>query len=243
MSFPVYIPLPIVGEVHPHLLSEVLAYSLGFQLYLLLKRRGGGPALSVEQSLWLLAGAILGAAVGAKMLNFAEWRTLEGLLGKTVVGGILGGWAGVEIIKKFQHIPGSTGGLVTLPLCVGIALGRVGCFLTGLDDRTFGVATTLPWGIDFGDGITRHPTQLYDIAVVTVIAIVLSALLPRNRRPTDGALDFRLFIIGYLGWRFVAEFIKPTERVYVGLSAIQWACALGVAIALWNILRPRRSRL
>jgi hypothetical protein len=36
----------------------------------------------------------------------------------------------------------------------------VGCFLTGLSDRTYGTPTPLPWGIDFGDGIPRHPPAL-----------------------------------------------------------------------------------
>ena len=237
MTFPVHIPLPIVGPVHPHLFFDVLAYTGGFQLYLLLRRRGrAGLTLTTLQSLWLLAGAVLGAAIGAKLLNAAEHGTPAGLLGKTVVGGLLGGWAGVELAKWRQNVAGSTGGLVALPLCLGIAVGRVGCFLTGLADKTYGVATTLPWAVNFGDGVPRHPTQLYDVAVVALIAAVLLV-----RRPGH-ATAFRLFLGTYLAWRLIAEFLKPTWKPYLGLSAIQWACVIGVAAVSYQLSRLWRRR-
>jgi prolipoprotein diacylglyceryltransferase len=52
--------------------------------------------------------------------------------------------------------------LLAVPLCAGIALGRVGCFLAGPADRTHASATALPWGVDHGDGIARHPVALYE---------------------------------------------------------------------------------
>jgi phosphatidylglycerol---prolipoprotein diacylglyceryl transferase len=67
----------------------------------------------------------------------------------------------VEVTKKIIKVPTSTGDAFAYPLIVGTAIGRIGCFFTGLSDRTYGTATSLPWGIDFGDRIPRHPTQLY----------------------------------------------------------------------------------
>jgi prolipoprotein diacylglyceryltransferase len=58
-----------------------------------------------------------------------------------------------------------------LPLAIGIAVGRLGCFFAGLDDFTYGTPTTLPWGHDFGDGIARHPVQLYESAAMAAFAI------------------------------------------------------------------------
>ena len=43
----------------------------------------------------------------------------------------------------------STGDLFVVPLCVGTAIGRIGCFLSGLEDRTYGTPTSLPWGDRF----------------------------------------------------------------------------------------------
>ena len=58
----------------------------------------------------------------------------------------------------------STGAYFAPSLAIGIAIGRIGCFLSGLEDYTYGTPTTLPWGYDFGDGVLRHPVQLYEAA-------------------------------------------------------------------------------
>jgi len=110
--------------------------------------------------------------------------------------------------------------LFVFPLIIGMAIGRIGCFLTGLADHTYGVATSLPWGIDFGDGIRRHPTQLYEIVFLLALG---SVLLVVRRRLTESGDLFKLFMVAYLGWRFAIGFIQ-LEIPLAGLSAIQWAC-------------------
>src|SRR5258708_36630797 len=62
----------------------------------------------------------------------------------------------------------STGDLCVYPLIFGQCVGRIGCFLTGLDDHTHGNFTSLPWGVNFGDG-PRHPTQLYEILFLLIL--------------------------------------------------------------------------
>ena len=118
------------------------------------------------------------------------------------------------------------GDLYVFPLIVGIAVGRVGCFLTGLADDTYGTATSLPWGVDFGDGVARHPTQLYEIAFLAALA---AALAWRARRPYPRGDLFKLFMAAYLGWRLLIDFIKPAHATLLGLSAIQLACIAGLA--------------
>jgi hypothetical protein len=39
---------------------------------------------------------------------------------------------------------------------------------------------------------------------------------------------FALFLTAYLVWRLAVEFLKPVEPFTLGLSAIQWACVLGL---------------
>ena len=85
--------------------------------------------------------------------------------GKTIVGALIFGLISVELMKRYIGVRQSTGDLYAIPLALGIAIGRIGCFLTGLSDNTYGTPTTLPWAVNFGDGIPRHPTQLYEIAV------------------------------------------------------------------------------
>ena len=81
------------------------------------------------------------------------------LAGKTIVGGLIGGLIAVEFVKARLGIVVATGDLLVLPLAAGISIGRIGCFLTGLSDGTSGIATSLPWGVDFVDDIPRHPTE------------------------------------------------------------------------------------
>ena len=55
---------------------------------------------------------------------------------------------------------------------------------------------------------------------------------------------FRLFMLGYLSFRFAVEFIKPSDKPLAGLSAIQFACTLGAGccvISLWRARRPGRD--
>ena len=90
------------------------------------------------------------------------------------VGGLIGGLIAVEWTKRWLRVTIPTGDLLVVPLVAGIAIGRIGCFLTGLADRTYGLATGLPWGVDFGDGVLRHPTQIYEIVFLTGLAAVPS---------------------------------------------------------------------
>ena len=93
--------------------------------------------------------------------------------GKTIVGALVLGLIAVELMKRYIGVRQSTGDLYAIPLALGIAIGRIGCFLTGLSDNTYGTPTTLPWAINFGDGIPRHPTQLYEIAFLLAVIPIL----------------------------------------------------------------------
>jgi prolipoprotein diacylglyceryltransferase len=232
---------------------EVLAYTGGFQLYLLLRRRwssfADSPIVPIEKNLWMIVAAIFGALIGSKTLAWAEswvdyvrfWKLTHNLAmfagGKTIVGGLLGGWVGVEIGKKILGIRFSTGDLYVFPLIVGMSVGRVGCFLTGLADHTYGNRTSVPWAVNFGDG-PRHPTQLYDIVFLLLLGI---ALMMRMRWPHENGRIFRLFMFCYCSYRFCVEFIKPTYRNHLGMSAIQLACLGGAAVSGWLLYGRKKT--
>lgn len=229
MKFPVY--LHLFGlRLHPHLVFESLAYTIGFLVYRQFRKRQGDPVpVSIRWS--AIAAAAVGAVVGSKLLYWLEdpgrlvahWHDPNVIWGgKTIVGGLIGGLFAVEWAKRRLEFSGRTGDLFAIPLCVGIAVGRIGCFLTGLADDTYGTATSLPWGIDFGDGIRRHPAQLYEI----LFLIGLAALLwYRMHRPYVQGDLFKMFMVGYNGWRLAIDFLKPDPR-YFGMNSIQWACLL-----------------
>ena len=216
-----------------HLGFEALAYAVGFALYRRLRRERGD--FLADGTRWtMVVAVVLGAALGAKVLHHAahpgelleRWREPAVWLGgKTIVGALLGGWIAVELVKRRLGVRRATGDLYALPLVVGIAIGRVGCFLGGSVDGTYGVATALPWGVDFGDGVARHPTQLYEILFLLGLGVVL--VRRRGRARAEGA-DFRLFLAAYLAFRLLVDGWKPAPRL-VGLGAIQWAALAGLA--------------
>ncbi len=215
--------------IHPHLVFELLAYTLGFQAYLWSKRRNGDVIGSNHR--WsVITAAALGAAIGSKLLawlndpvrtwELAVTEPLTLLGGKTIVGALIGGWIAVELTKRMVGVRQRTGDLFAIPLCISIAIGRIGCFLTGLSDHTYGVHSDLPWAVDFGDG-PRHPTQLYEMLFLLLLALGLSRV-----RMVDGR-RFRGFLWGYLLWRLLIDFIKPDHAL--GMSGIQWACLCALA--------------
>jgi prolipoprotein diacylglyceryltransferase len=245
MTFPVQVEL-FGLRLHPHVVFETLAYFAGARFYFAARKsagRAGTPALPLETNLWILVGCVFGAWAGSKLLAWAEMpghylalaqNDPAALLGgKTIVGGLLGGWAGVEFAKRICGVTRSTGDLFVWPLAIGNAIGRLGCFFTGLADHTYGVATTLPWGVDFGDGVARHPTQIYESIFVVMLAAAIATSL-RGRELPPGA-RFRLYFAGYFAFRFFVEFLKPRETPLAGLSAIQVASLAGVALSLGSL--------
>jgi len=251
MSFPVFIPTGSL-KLHPHLVFETLAYATAFLVYLAMRKRRG-DALDDGDRWWVIAAAAMGAVVGCKVLywfedpaaTLARWHDPAFLMGgKTIVGGLIGGLFFVELAKHHLGVGRRTGDLFAIPLCIGIAIGRIGCFLTGPEDHTGGVATRLPWGVNFGDGIPRHPTQLYEVMFALTLGVFLWR---RSKQPhTEGDL-FRLFMVGYFSFRLICDFLKPDDaRIFAGLTAIQWACVLMLAYYLRDIARwlaPRRTSL
>jgi prolipoprotein diacylglyceryltransferase len=219
-----------------HTVFETLAYMVGFRSFLWTRRRLAPAAFTDEDHVaWVAVGAIVGAALGAKLsfwlddplAAFRDFPNLAHLLeGKSIVGALLGGLAGVELAKKIAGVTHSTGDAFVLPLTLGMCIGRVGCFLAGLNDHTYGNPTALPWGVDFGDGQPRHPTQLYEI----VFLLAQYALIHvRRARLTESGDRFRAFLIGYLLFRLLIEFIKPLPYPYLhALSGLQLLCLGGL---------------
>ncbi len=244
MSFPVYVEL-FGARIHPHMLLEFLAYSAGFQLYLRTRHRWKHAPVPTATNLWIIVACVAGALIGSHLLNILDapldyWSRrsdpLIWLTGKTVVGGLIGGWVGVEIAKKWLGIDYATGDAYVFPLLTGMAVGRVGCFLAGLEDGTYGTATSLPWGVDFGDGVTRHPTQLYEVAAFIAIGILVYI---RSRKPYPNGYLFRLFMFLYFLMRFSVDMLKPRFAPWLGMSAIQLACLAGMIVTARMLLRAR----
>ncbi len=72
-------------------------------------------------------------------------------------------------------------------------IGRIGCFSMGVFEETYGIPTTLPWGMNLGDNYSRHPVALYEIIFLAVLWVCL-VLIEKNRKLESGKL-FKVFMI------------------------------------------------
>jgi phosphatidylglycerol---prolipoprotein diacylglyceryl transferase len=227
-----------------HTAFEWFAIFVGARLYLR-NSKTSLRALGDTRNYAVILGCIVGAAIGNKAVHWIHhvdhWPLLRQspwliLQGQTIVGGLLGGLIGVELGKKYAGVTESTGDRFVTPILVGLIIGRVGCFVAGLADDTYGNPTAMPWAVDFGDGIGRHPTQLYDIGFALIALAVLRHLGPALAR--ESGLQFKLMLAGYLLWRLVIDALKPVPYAYPGdLSGIQVVCLAALLVYLPMTLR------
>jgi prolipoprotein diacylglyceryltransferase len=219
---------------HLHQFFEVAGMFLGFRLFLHLRKNSTDP-LSQSDRLLVLVGATLGALLGARLLASLEnpnlwfsedtswWQLFSN---KTLVGGLLGGLIGVELAKWWKGIKTSSGDLFVFPLLLAMFIGRMGCFSMGVLEDTYGVASSLPWAMDLGDGVLRHPVTLYEMLYLCLMAA--SIYMIEKKGKLENGYRFKLFMIAYLAFRLALDFIKPTNPLLLGISAIQWACVIGL---------------
>lgn len=223
-----------------HTIFDVLAWLSAGALGWWIGRRGWLTGFSTRPRFkddpWyfmaLALGALAGAvAFGSANMNLAGFWTL----GHSIAGAIAGGVAAVELYKWLRGIRGSTGLPFVGPLALGIAIGRLGCFFAGLPDYTYGTPTHLPWGVDFGDGIRRHPVQLYEAATMLLfLAFWLRALTMREAAVIRNG--FYLFVAWYALQRFAWEFLKPYPAIVGPFNLFHLIC---VALFAYSILMIR----
>lgn len=244
MEYPFYIKLP-GGSILLHSVTEIASFFIAFRYYLFLKKKRGDH-LPSQHRLWVILGATVGALIGSRLLGGLENPELLAraahpliyfYLNKTVVGGFLGGLAGVEITKKIIGEKENSGDLFTYPIILGLIIGRMGCFSMGVYEETYGLPTHWPTGMYLGDSFKRHPVCLYEMAFLLALWIFLKQIAGR-RQPVNGAL-FKMFMISYLAFRFLLDFIKPHYTYAIGLSAIQIACMAGLLYYYRYFYNPR----
>jgi len=226
------IPIGYLGT-WPHTLCEFLAFFIAYRYYKFLKNKGNSVPLSLSSEWRVIIGGAAGALLGSRAVGALENPMLflhppswiYYLSTKTILGGLAGGIIGVEIAKKTIGLRIKTGDYFVYPLILGMVIGRIGCFLTGVSDGTVGLPSPFILAFDQGDGIARHPTSLYEIVFLILIWIVIASINDRKIRSGD---RFRIFIIGYFIFRIMIEFLKPRHPFLYGLSMIQWVAIIGI---------------
>lgn len=228
ISFPVQ--FSINGQYyHYHYILETLAFIIGVRVYYYLKKRVKDP-ISDENRLWIMLGAMLGALIGSRLIailetpaQLSEITFMTLYASKTIAGGLLGGLFGVEIIKKFIGVRVASGDLYVVPILVALFIGRIGCFLMGVEEPTFGVKTNFFMAMDLGDGIKRHPVALYEMIYMVILLLLCQSI--KNKDLINGD-RFKLFMVLYFLYRILIEFIKPYQPLFFNLSSIHWSAIL-----------------
>ena len=228
-----------------HILFDLLAWGsaalLGAWLYRWRLHEAAG--IVTRTGPYYVVALVIGAIAGA--WGFGSWNTALSAVphpSHSIAGALAGAIVAVEVYKWARGFHGSTGAIWVGPIALGIAIGRWGCFFAGLGDETYGVPTGMPWGVDLGDGIARHPVQLYEsLAMFAFLAVYLDALRRRAAWTRDRA--FYLFILFYAVQRFCWEALKPYPRLIGPLDLFQLLALAMILYALNFDARARRSRL
>jgi phosphatidylglycerol---prolipoprotein diacylglyceryl transferase len=233
MAFPIELKLGNTS-LSLHIIFETLGFFVGFRYFLYLRRQQK-DRIDDNNRIWIIIGATFGAFFFSRLAGALEnpplfFHAHNPLLyfysNKTVVGALLGGLLLVEITKKLIHERNSSGDLFTYPLILAMMIGRIGCFTSGLTEETYGLPTSFSLGMDLGDGLHRHPVSLYEIAFLAMLWITLRTI--ENRVTLINGYRFQFFMIAYLGFRLLLDFIKPHYTYFFGLGTIQLFCLAGL---------------
>ena len=224
-------PIIFGHSINIHLILEYLAFFIAFRYYVFIRKKST-DIITSNNRLSIILGAALGALIGSRLIGFLEnplidftqQNLIQLLNTKTIMGGLFGGLLGVELAKKIIGEKRSSGDLFVFPIMVGIFIGRVGCFLSGINEFTYGKVTTSLFGMNLGDGLLRHPTSLYELVFLVILFISLKQI-QKHSNLKNGDL-FKLFMLLYFGFRFFIEFLKPNVFYVLGLSSIQLLCVI-----------------
>ena len=222
-----------------HSLFDGLALLTGGLLFRYLPMPGAADIRAPwRQHRQYLTAASLGICAGAYLFGTLNlWLGGIAGLARSIEGALAGGIIAIEAFKAATGIRGSTGLRFVAPLAGAIAVGRIGCFLAGLEDQTYGTATTLPWGVDFGDGVRRHPVQIYESLSMACFCLAFVWLLRRHSTLALRA-GFYLFIGIYAGQRFLWEFLKPYATLIGPFNLFH---LLSAALILYALVYARRE--
>jgi uncharacterized protein len=190
-------------------------------------------------------GALSGALIGAKLVYlFSDgwldirqpdvWERLA--TGKTIVGGLLGGYGGVELVKWAIGYPRATGDFFAVVTPLSVAVGRLGCWVNGCCLGSV-CEPAAWWTMADRHGTPRWPAVPVELFFNLTAATLAFVLRRQGRFP--GQL-FHLYLIAYGTFRFAHEWVRDTPRFFGVVSGYQIASLGLVALGIWGFRRRRR---
>ncbi len=226
--------------------------ALGFLTgFFLAQREGIRKGLDKDSFSDLFVYIFLGSIIGARIWfvlfywPVGEPRTLLNMLalwhgGMAFFGGFLGALIGGYLFVQkrnasfWQYADAVAPGLVA-----GHAIGRIGCYITGLH---IGKETTLPWALHILNGPLqgqlRHPVVLYEFLYLLLIFGILWTM--RTRWTKQGTLCAAYAVL-YGSARFVNDFFRDavTDPLYWGLTGTQYGLIVLIIVGVVFLLRRR----
>lgn len=216
--------------------SWVMLGSIGLSLGLWTR-----VARSDRRLLLIYLAALAGAFLGAKVVYFfaegflhlgAPDMWLQLATGKSILGGLLGGYLAVEWAKRLLGYNRVTGDWFALVVPVGIIFGRIGCWIHGC---CRGIACQPGWfTLRDETGQDRWPAVPMEIAFN--LGALIAALVLRKKKLLTGQ-HFHLYLTAYGLFRFFHEFLREEPHVLFGLSGYQVAALAVVMLGLWGFIR------
>lgn len=194
----------------------------------------------------IYVAALLGAFLGAKLLYLLvegwfdwplpdRWQRLA--TGKTILGGLLGGYIGVEVAKRFVGYRDATGDWFALIAPLGIAMGRIGCWAHGCclgrlcAPGSFATIDT--------ESNPRWPAVPVEFGFNIMALLVFCTL--RATRKLKGQ-HFHIYLIAYGLFRAAHEFQRETPRLVGMVTGYQLAALAVTLFGVVGFLR-RHTRL
>lgn len=193
---------------------------------------------------YIYLGALGGGFLGAKIVYLAaegwlRWhnpdRWIEWATGKSILGGLAGGYAGVELVKKLVNYKQPTGDWFALIAPIGITLGRIGCWFHGCCQ---GVPCSPAWyAVRDPNGVLRWPSvpmeMLFNLlALATILYLCRRRILPGQH--------FHLYLISYGLFRVGHEFLREEPRLLGPVSGYQIAALFVTGLGFWGFARRKR---
>jgi phosphatidylglycerol:prolipoprotein diacylglycerol transferase len=172
---------------------------------------------------WAIVFAIVGARVGWVVQYWpmykGNWLSVlnvrEG--GLAFHGGLIGAiFVGFYYVFRYKISLAKLADAAALPLCLGYAVGRLGCLFNGC---CWGIPTSMPWGVAtrFAEGL-RHPVQIYD----SFLTLVLFAFIAwRSKSTKFGGQLFLETLMGFALVRFLVEFFRDSTKFNAVLNQTQ----------------------
>jgi phosphatidylglycerol---prolipoprotein diacylglyceryl transferase len=199
-----------------------------------------------ERLLFIYISALAGAFIGAKFIYLAAegWLYLgdkdqwvKFATGKSIIGGLLGGYVSVELAKRILHYTPATGDRFAIVAPIGIMFGRVGCVLHGC-------CLGRPYKTSWLSANNIGDTARWPAAQVELLfnAIALGAILLLRRNKVLPGQHFHLYLMAYGLFRFVHEFFRATPPLIGPITGYQIAAAVLLVFGACAFVY-RRTRL